>query len=110
MKNVNVPVKSHLKRKITPPKIEPLNKSIKISDEPKEANAKLSAMKKADLVRFCEEILLQNENLLEEKKNFIEMQKEHQKTIENLEEIVKGLRLKCSDKSVYLCGECDYLA
>ena len=38
------------------------------------------------------------------------MQKEHQKTIENLEEIVKWLRLKCSDKSVYFCGECDYLA
>ena len=46
MKNMNAPVKSHLKRKIILAKSEPQNKSIKIGDEIKEP--KLNAMKKAD--------------------------------------------------------------
>ena len=38
------------------------------------------------------------------------MLKEHTETIENMEETVKELRTKCANKSVYLCGECEYLA
>ena len=37
-------------------------------------------------------------------------QKEHKETIDNMEENMKELRSKCENKSVYLCGECDYLA
>ena len=46
IKDMNAPVKSHLKRKIILAKSESQNKSIKIGDEIKEP--KLNAMKKAD--------------------------------------------------------------
>ena len=49
---MTVPAKSQLKRKIIPPKSEPFTKSIKISDE-----IKLNTLKKADLVKFCEELI-----------------------------------------------------
>ena len=46
--------------------------------------------------------------VLQSKEN--DKQKEYKETIENMEETVKELRTKCANKSVYLCGECDYLA
>ena len=46
--------------------------------------------------------------VLQSKEN--DKQKEYNETIENMEETVKDLRTKCANKSVYLCGECDYLA
>ena len=63
-RNLNAPAKSHLKRQITHEKSEPLSKSIKIGEE---AKIKLNAMKKADLIKHCEE-------LLEEKKQSDERQ------------------------------------
>ena len=46
--------------------------------------------------------------VLQNKKN--DNKKEHKKTIENLEEMVEELSSKCANRSVYVCGECDYLA
>ena len=104
---MNAPVKSHLKRKMTSQKMEPLNKSSKISNESKEAKSKLNSMKKSDLVSLCEELQLKNENLLEEKSKFLHAEKEHKKTIEDLEDTVKELKSKGANTSVYLCSECD---
>ena len=53
-------------------------------------------------------LLEETVNILQSKENVI--QKEHKETIENMEQTVKELRSKCANKSVYLCGECEYLA
>ena len=53
-------------------------------------------------------LLEETVNVLQSKENVI--QKEHKETIENMEQTVKELRSKCANKSVYLCGECEYLA
>ena len=68
MKTRNAPVKSHLKRKISLAKSEPLNKSIKIGDDIKEPKINLNTMKKADLINYYEELLIINKNLIEENK------------------------------------------
>ena len=101
-KNMNGLGKSQLKRQITHEKNEPLDKFIKIGDE---AKIKLNNMKKADLVRYCEEILEENNNLMKENKKFMDSEKQHLKTIEGLEENVKNLK-----HDMYHCGECDYIA
>ena len=93
-----------LKRKITPANNEPLDKAIKIGDDHKETK-QLNAMKKSDLVRYCQELLLKNNNLLEEKKKLYDSEKEHLVTIKSLEENVEGLKQK-----LYFCGDCDYNA
>ena len=72
-----------LKRKITPANNEPLDKAIKIGDDHKETK-QLNAMKKSDLVRYCQELLLKNNNLLEEKKKLYDTEKEHLVTIKSL--------------------------
>ena len=97
---MTVPAKSQLKRKITPPKSEPFTKSIKISDE-----IKLNTLKKADLVKFCEELIEKNENLVQENKKLLDSEKELLKIKETLEENAKE-----SKKNMYFCGECDYVA
>ena len=100
-------------------KIEPPKKALKKTELVKEFHAL-----QEELTRIKEEnrILIENQkkhieaiHLLEEtitvlqsKKN--DSEKEHKKTIDNLEETVKELKSKCSNRSVYLCGECDYLA
>ena len=105
METRNAPVKSHLKRKISLAKSEPLNKSIKIGDDIKEPKINLNTMKKADLANYCEELLIINKNLMEENKRLIESEKDHMKTKENLEEEIKELK-----HNSYLCGECEYIA
>ena len=102
---MNAPGKSNLKRKTIPAQSEPLNKSIKISDESKDSKINLNTMKKADLIKYCEELLQQNNLLLEEKKKIIDSQKGHLKTIESLKEKVKDL-----EHDIFLCGECDFVA
>ena len=100
--NLNVPGKSHLKRQITHEKVEPLNKSIKICDKGK---VKLNNMKKADLIKHCQDLLVKNNILMKEKETFIKSEKEHLKTIEGLEENIKKIK-----HDLYHCGECDYIA
>ena len=99
--------KSQLKRKVTPTKTEPVSKAVKV--EIKEAN-KLNAMKKNDLVRYCQELLSEKNKLAEENTIISNLNKEQHKTIECLEKTVEELREKCSNTPVYLCTDCDYLA
>ena len=87
--NMNAPVKSHLKRKTTP---------AKISDGIKEAKVKLNTMKKADLVKYCEDLLVKNENLMEENRKLIDSK-------ETLEDNIKE-----SKQNNYFCGECEFTA
>ena len=102
---MNAPGKSNLKRKTIPAKSEPLNKSIKIADEYKDGKINLNSMKKADLIRYCEDLLQQNNQLLEEKKKFIDSGKGHLQNIESLKKEIKDLK-----HDIFLCGECDFVA
>ena len=63
-----------LKRKITPANNKPLDKAFKIDDDHKEAK-QFNAMKKSDLVRYCQELLLKNNNLLEERRSSMILKK-----------------------------------
>ena len=56
-------------------------------------------MKKADLVNYCEELLVLNKDLMEENKKLNDSAKEHLKTKENLEEDIK----KFKHNSFFLC-------
>ena len=100
-------------------KIEPPKKALKKNELVDHVNAL-----QEELTKIKEEnrILIENEkrhieaiHLLEEtitvlQNNKNNTEKEHKKTVDNLEETVKDLSSKCANRSVYLCGECDYLA
>ena len=101
---------SHLKRKSAPTKNEPLNKSTKIGTEANETSIKLNAMKKSDLVKYCEKMLQNNNDLFEENSKYRDAEKQYKVTIDNLEKVVAELREKCANTPVYLCSDCDYLA
>ena len=98
------------KRKVTPTKQGPLNKSIKIGTEISEASIKLISMKKSELVRYCEELMLKNNELSEQNNTLIEAEKQNNLTVVNLEKTVAELKEKCSNTPVYLCSDCDYIA
>ena len=70
-----------LKRKVTPTKNEPVTKSIKINSEGNENIDKVNAMKKADLIKRCEELISLNRNLIEENHRLINTNNEHITTI-----------------------------
>ena len=100
-------------------KIEPPKKAVKKNELIDQAHAlqeELTNLKEENRIlienqkKHIEAIHLLEETVtvLQSKKN--DTEKEHKKTIDNLEETVKELRSKCANRSVYLCGECDYLA
>ena len=102
--------KPQMKRKVTPTKQEPTNKSIKIGTEAAETSSKLTSMKKLELVRYCEQLLNENKSLLQQKNQFIEAETQYKLTLNNLEKTVEELKEKCSNTPVYLCSDCDYVA
>ena len=100
-------------------KIEPPKKALKKNELIDQAHAlqeELTNLKEENRIlsenqkKHIEAIHLLEETVtvLQSKKN--DTEKEHKKTVDNLEETVKELRSKCANRSVYLCGECDYLA
>ena len=82
----------------------------------------LENQRRFDIIEAENRLLIENQNkhveaihLLEEtitvlQNNENDTEKEQKKTIDNLEEMIKELRSKFANRSVYICGECEYLA
>ena len=102
-------MESPMKRKVTPTRVEPVTKSIKIASE-ETKKGKLKSMNKAELIKHCEDLLSLNKNLIEENHKLINAKNENMITIQSLELSVKELKERCANTPVYLCEECDYLA
>ena len=98
---------SQSKRKVSPASKEPVKKTMKTTGESKN---KLKAMKKEDLVKHCEELLLSNKNLEEENSMLVKAKDEHIAQIETLEVAVRELKQKGANTPVYLCSDCNYIA
>ena len=97
------------KRKVTPNKNES-SKAPKLSTTSKETLVDLKSMKKIDLIQYCENILIRNQELIEDNKNLLKLKVKQADEIALLQKNNAELKEKCSNTPVYLCGDCDYLA
>ena len=61
-------------------------------------------MKKSDLVKYCEKMLQNNNDLFEENSKYRDAEKQYKVTIDNLEKVVAELREKCANTPVFLCS------
>ena len=88
------------KRKVTPNKNES-SKAPKLSTTSKETLVDLKSMKKIDLIQYCENILIRNQELNEDNKNLLKLKVKQADEIALLQKNNAELKEKCSNTPVY---------
>ena len=97
---------SSLKRKCdkTPPLFEPFEKA------PRIAITSLKTMKKCDVITICEKLQISYDCALKEAENVKAQKIELEEKYTALESKYDALKKEQSEKPVYLCSDCEYIA